>query len=75
MNAMIPQPAPDAQPLVPDKRIPAAVVRTLCGGVSNMTIHRWLNRDDFNFPKPIRIGNRRYWKEADIIAWLEAQEG
>ncbi len=57
----------------PNRRIPASEVRELCGDVSDMTIHRWLNRTDLNFPKPIYIGRRRYWKEADVLAWLEAQ--
>lgn len=26
-----------------------------------------------NFPKPIYIGQRRYWKELDVPAWLEDQ--
>jgi predicted DNA-binding transcriptional regulator AlpA len=56
------------------KRIGAAKVRELCGGVSNMTIWRWMQREDLNFPKPTMIGKRRYWREADIIAFLDEQE-
>lgn len=55
------------------RRIPVSDVRRLCGDVSEMTIHRWLNRADLSFPKPAYIGRRRYWKEADVIAWLDAQ--
>lgn len=55
------------------KRIPAAQVRELCGGVSEMTLWRWLNHSDLNFPRPTYIGRRRYWCEADVIAWLDAQ--
>lgn len=54
-----------------EKRIQAAAVRALCGDVSDMTIWRWLNERDF--PKPFKIGHRRYWRESDVIAWLEAQ--
>ena len=61
-----------AQPL-PHRRIPTGEVRRICGDVSEMTIHRWLNRADLNFPKPIYIGRRRYWREAEIVAWLDAQ--
>jgi len=56
------------------KRINAAKVRELCGGVSNMTIWRWMQREDLDFPMPTMIGKRRYWREADIIAFLDAQE-
>lgn len=56
-----------------DKRIPARDVRDICGGVSDMTLWRWLNDPALNFPKPIYIGRRRYWREADVSAWLDAQ--
>jgi predicted DNA-binding transcriptional regulator AlpA len=56
-----------------EKRIQAATVRALCGDVSDMTIWRWLNDPAMDFPRPAYIGKRRYWREAEIIAWLEAQ--
>lgn len=54
------------------KRIQAAAVRDLCGGVSDMWLWRRLNGDP-TFPRPIYIGKRRFWREADVVAWLEAQ--
>ena len=57
-----------------EKRIQAAAVRALCGDVSDMTIWRWLNDPAMDFPKPVYIGNRRYWREAEIIEWLDAQK-
>lgn len=57
-----------------NKRIQANAVRELCGDISDMSLWRWLNNPDLSFPKPIYIGRRRYWKEADVLAWLEAQE-
>ena len=56
-----------------DKRIKAAAVRELCGDVSDMTIWRWLNDADVHFPKPSYIGRRRFWRECDVIEWLDAQ--
>ena len=56
------------------KRIPAADVRELCGGISDMTLWRWLEDDGLDFPRPIYIGRRRYWREADVVNWLEARE-
>lgn len=56
-----------------EKRIPAADVRELCGGISDMSLWRYLNTTEMDFPRPIYIGRRRYWKEADVISWLEAQ--
>ncbi|WP_422001181.1 helix-turn-helix transcriptional regulator [Roseovarius mucosus] len=55
-------------------RIRAAVVRQMCGDISDMTLWRWLENPELNFPRPIYIGRRRYWREADIVAWLEARE-
>lgn len=57
-----------------DKRIQSRDVRALCGNISDMTLWRWLHNPELNFPKPIYIGRLRYWRESDIIAWLEAQE-
>ena len=55
------------------RRIPVGPVLELCGGISAMTLHRWLNNPDLNFPKPQYLGRRRYWRESDIIQWLDAQ--
>lgn len=55
-----------------EKRIQAAALRDLCGGVSDMWVWRRMTNDP-TFPRPIYIGNRRFWKESDVIAWLEAQ--
>lgn len=54
-----------------EKRIQAATVRSICGDVSDMTIWRWLKQRDF--PKPAYIGSRRFWREAEVVAWLDAQ--
>lgn len=63
---------PDHDPN-PNRRIPAAPVRELCGGISDMTLARWLNDPAKQFPRPVYIGRRRYWKEADILTWLESR--
>ena len=55
-----------------ERRIQAAAVRDLCGGVSEMWLWRRLDSDP-TFPTPVYIGNRRYWKESDVLAWLDAQ--
>jgi predicted DNA-binding transcriptional regulator AlpA len=57
----------------PNIRIPASRVRNLCGGISDMSLWRWLNEPSYKFPKPIYIGSRRYWREADVLAWLDAR--
>ena len=54
-----------------EKRIASAAVRELCGGISDMTLHRWSKSR--GCPEPFRIAGRRYWKEADVLAWLDTQ--
>ena len=44
----------------------AAHVRARYGGVSDMTIWRWLKDPGLAFPKPRRINRRRYWKISDL---------
>lgn len=56
------------------KLLTAAAVRELCGGVTDMTLWRWVQRADLDFPKPLKIGRRNYWREADILAWLDTRE-
>jgi len=58
----------------PHRRIPARAVQALCGDISQMTLWRWQNDPALDFPKPQYIGRRRYWREADIVAWLEARD-
>ena len=42
--------------------------------VSDRTIDRWLIDPTLDFPKPLRINNRRYWKYCEILAWERARE-
>jgi predicted DNA-binding transcriptional regulator AlpA len=54
-----------------EKRIASAAVREMCGGVSDVTVRRWMKSR--GFPEPQHIHGRRYWREADVLAWLDAQ--
>jgi len=58
-----------------NKLICAAPLRKLLGGISDMTLWRWLDRKDLNFPRPIMISKRRYWKQSEIDIWLENMAG
>ncbi|WP_241772276.1 helix-turn-helix transcriptional regulator [Rhodobacter capsulatus] len=58
----------------PERRISAATVRDICGGISDMSLWRWLNDPVLGFPKPIKIGNRRYWRESEVLAFLDSRE-
>lgn len=52
------------------KLIKANRVCELCGGISQMTLWRWLNDDSLNFPKPIYIQRYRYWDEQSLHEWI-----
>lgn len=53
--------------------LPAKEVMSRLGGVSQMTIWRYLKDDELDFPKPIYIKTRRYWCEEDLAKWIEAK--
>jgi len=55
------------------KLMTAAAVREALGGVSDMTLWRWLKDPALNFPKPIYISKRRYWRFEEVLAWMESQ--
>jgi predicted DNA-binding transcriptional regulator AlpA len=42
--------------------------------ITDMTLWRWLKDPTIGFPQPMmRVKDRRYWLEADLIAWERAQ--
>ncbi|MEM1072977.1 MAG: hypothetical protein AAGI36_00880 [Pseudomonadota bacterium] len=53
--------------------INAAAVLAIFGGITEMTLWRWLKDEELNFPKPIVIQKRRYWREAELMSWIDAQ--
>lgn len=64
----------DEQPsMAPHKLMCASDVRELFGGVSKMTLHRWQRDPDLGFPQPLFISRRRFWREAELIEFIERQ--
>ena len=50
--------------------LPIAAVCGRYGGVSDVTIWRWMRDKRSNFPKPIYANSRhRLWKLSDLEAW------
>lgn len=39
-----------------------------------MTLWRWLNNENVNFPKPIYINRRRYFRISDVLEWESRRE-
>jgi predicted DNA-binding transcriptional regulator AlpA len=52
----------------PDKLITNPAVARLFN-VAPRTIFNWVVRPELNFPRPLIIGARRYFSEAQILAW------
>lgn len=51
----------------PSYLLPSSAVRARYG-ISSMTIWRWLKNESLNFPKPVVINKRNYWKLAQLDA-------
>jgi predicted DNA-binding transcriptional regulator AlpA len=50
----------------------AGAVRARYGDISDMTLWRWLNASQSEFPKPRYFGRHRFWDEADLDAYDRA---
>lgn len=52
----------------PNVLIPTAQVRARYGNVSHMWVERRL-KDDPDFPRPLYIAKRRFWRLGELAAW------
>ena len=52
--------------------LPARQVRARYS-VSDMSLWRWLRDETLDFPHPIRINGRRFWKLSDLEVWETSQ--
>lgn len=39
------------------------------GGVTTMSLWRWMHDENIAFPKPVKINNRNYWRLGDLRDW------
>jgi predicted DNA-binding transcriptional regulator AlpA len=51
-----------------DRFLNSKQVRARYADASDMWLWRRLN-DESNFPKPLHIENRRFWKLSELVAW------
>ena len=56
-----------------DRYLTAVQLRQRLGGVSEMTLDRWLKDERLAFPRPLVINRRRLFKECEIVAWEDAR--
>jgi predicted DNA-binding transcriptional regulator AlpA len=52
-----------------DSWLTAKQARARYGGISDMTLWRWLRDPALNFPRPITINRRRFWREESLLEW------
>jgi hypothetical protein len=69
-----PYPAADLYLTAAQVRAPAAdlyltavQVRARYGGVTSMSLWRWLHDPELHFPVPLLIKRRRYWRLNDLL--------
>jgi hypothetical protein len=48
-------------------------VRSRYGNISDMSLWRWLRDERLNFPRPLVLNKRRYWRLRELIAWERAR--
>jgi predicted DNA-binding transcriptional regulator AlpA len=56
-----------------EKNITSKQVREILGGISDMSLWRFLHDKHLNFPKPIYINRRRLWSHQELKDWLDKQ--
>lgn len=52
--------------------------RAVCehfGGISDMTLWRWLHAKENPFPPPLKINKRRYWRASDVADFESRARG
>jgi hypothetical protein len=54
---------PDRGTLLPAKKVQQRY------DVSDRTLDRWLESKTLNFPQPVLINKRRYWRISELVTW------
>jgi predicted DNA-binding transcriptional regulator AlpA len=52
-----------------DTLLTSTQARARVGGVSTMCIWRWMRDPRVQFPHPVKITNRNYWRLGDLRRW------
>jgi hypothetical protein len=37
--------------------------------ITDRTLDRWLNNPEIDFPRPMVVNGRRYFRETELVAW------
>ncbi len=52
-----------------DVLLTSAQTRARVGGVTTMCIWRWMRDQRVQFPAPVKINSRNYWRLGDLRRW------
>ena len=55
-----------------DKQITSKELREVLGGISDMSLWRFLHDPYLKFPKPTYIKRRRFWSKNELEAWFHS---
>ena len=53
-----------------DKQITSKELRAVLGGISDMSLWRFIHDPYLKFPKPTYIKRRRFWSQNELEAWF-----
>jgi predicted DNA-binding transcriptional regulator AlpA len=56
-----------------DALLNSAQTKARCGNVTDMCIWRWMRDPRVQFPQPLQINKRNYWRLGDLRRWQEEQ--
>lgn len=42
-------------------------------GITDRTLARWLENEELQFPRPLVVNGRRYWRLGDLECWERAR--
>jgi predicted DNA-binding transcriptional regulator AlpA len=65
---------PPRLPPDPNRLIGSRELRELFGGVSTMSIWRWTHGGEPEFPKPVKIAKRNFWRLGAVLSFITERE-
>jgi hypothetical protein len=57
-----------------DHFLSSSQIRQMFGNISAMSLWRWLHDPALDFPKPIVIQKRQYWRRGAILDFIRRRE-
>jgi predicted DNA-binding transcriptional regulator AlpA len=73
-NTINPAAEPLRLPPDPNRLIGSRELRELFGGVSPMSIWRWTHGGEPEFPKPVKIAKRNFWRLGAVLSFIAERE-